>query len=573
MHEPESLEELLVIVTPRSLWTLISLIGVLIIVIAWGVFSRIPVTVDGFGILVKPGTIKTIQAMGSGTLFSIDGQIGDTIDAGEIIATLNEPDQLRQLNTDIARYNAKQEFNQNTFAIAQKKRNLEISLVNSTIDALKKETQSIDTLREKLEKKTKSNVKDEADSLEKNQRLLDDLFQSQKKQLEAVSQLIEEGAASDSQRLQMQATLTDTERRISELNMRRNNTEVRLLDTEQQDIRFDQELTQLNSRLQQELIRREKINQDFQIEEHRKNMELTELASSIRLTKERHFRQQNLYSTYPGKILEISSSVGESLKSGGRLAIIQADPSSTFKRIVFGEDVAKGKFSLVFDGRVTEEISFPTTNKIISNNLEKIGFREKFGNFEVITRQTGRSFDVILDNSNEFSLQIKDEKLFSEENIPSYALILNLGGEISDLELRHLCFFAIGDGKKVLKGMKIRMSPSNVERQRFGSIVGRVTSVSDYPVTSEGVLSLTGNKEVATALLEKGGTILVDATLNKKQDDPTKYQWTSKGYDGEITAGTTTTCRITVEERPPVTFVVPLLRKWLLGEANNAPPV
>ncbi|WP_420548092.1 hypothetical protein [Curvivirga sp.] len=573
LHEPESLDQLLVVVTPRSVWTLASLVGVLIVVIAWGLLSRIPVTVDGFGILVKPGSIKTVQALGSGTVFSIHADIGEQVDAGEVMAVLNDPDQARQLNTDIARYHAKQIFNQDTLEISRNKRDLEIALVNTTIKSLNDETLAIEALRNKLKSQTRSNAREEADSLERNQQLLDELYRSQKKQLDAITELIEEGAASDSQRLQMQATLTDTESRISEMNLRKNSTQVRLLDTEQQDIRFLQELTQLNSRLQQELIKREKINQEFEIEEHRKSMELTELAANIRLTKERHFRLQSVHSNYTGRVLEVSSSVGENLGSGERLAIMQIESTKPFKRLVIGEDVSKGTFSLVYDGFTTHDIHFPPTAEKIQNALLALGIFDQENTVRVEPIRNLRVFDIYSTNNTEYFLEVNDEDLLTENNIPSFATVMNLGGVVKDEDLKHLCFFTIGDGKKVQKGMKIRMSPSNVERQRFGSIVGEAISVSAYPVTSEGVLSLTGNKDVAAALLEKGGTILVTAKLNKNPDNPEKYQWTSKGYDGEITAGTTTSCRVTVEERPPITFVVPLLRKWLMGESNNAPPV
>ena len=45
-----------------------------------------------------------------------------------------------------------------------------------------------------------------------------------------------------------------------------------------------------------------------------------------------------------------------------------------------------------------------------------------------------------------------------------------------------------------------------------------------------------------------------------------------KRSDIELSAGTATTCRITVEQRRPITFAIPLLRKWFLGESDQAGP-
>jgi HlyD family secretion protein len=41
------------------------------------------------------------------------------------------------------------------------------------------------------------------------------------------------------------------------------------------------------------------------------------------------------------------------------------------------------------------------------------------------------------------------------------------------------------------------------------------------------------------------------------------YRWSSsKGPDSKLTAGTTASVRITVEERAPITFLLPFLREW-----------
>jgi len=57
--------------------------------------------------------------------------------------------------------------------------------------------------------------------------------------------------------------------------------------------------------------------------------------------------------------------------------------------------------------------------------------------------------------------------------------------------------------------------------------------------------------------------IQVVATLRKDAEAYTGYQWTSgKGPPGPLTAGTTASVRATVEFRRPISFVIPILRKW-----------
>ncbi|RVU33960.1 hypothetical protein EOI86_22815 [Hwanghaeella grinnelliae] len=573
MHEPESLDQLLVVVTPRSVWILASLAGVLVVALAWGFLSRIPVTVDGFGILVRPGSIKQIQSIGNGSVVSVRKDIGSLVNPGELIAIVNNPDQERRLDVDIAKYQSLRAFTDRTLEISARKRDLELELVNDTVASIEADRNSLMELRSRLSQQTGANAQKEIQSLEKNRKLLLNLYESQKKQLEDVTELVREGAVSDSQRLQLQATLTETENRLSELSLRRNSTDLRSIDNEQQDLRLKQEIEQLDAALQQEFIKRQRIEQDYDFEIHSKSVELNELSANIRLTKERQYRQQNVRSPYKGRTLEVSTSVGTNLGSGERVAILQIDSVQPFKRLVFADDAVSGTFTLSSATMQSEPIQFPPTAETLKQHLLAIGVFKKESSFDVVMQREFREYDIFTANPGEYYLEINDENLRSDGKIPTFATVLNLGGMIGDEELQHLCFFTIGDGKKVKQDMKVRISPANVERQRYGSIVGHVTDVSAYPVTSEGVLALTGNQEVASALLEKGGTILVTGALDKDPDTPGRYAWTSKGYDGPITAGTTTTCRITTEERPPITFVVPLLRKWIAGEGDDAPPI
>jgi hypothetical protein len=168
-------------------------------------------------------------------------------------------------------------------------------------------------------------------------------------------------------------------------------------------------------------------------------------------------------------------------------------------------------------------------------------------------------------------LEVRDAGLVDADGIPSFATIFEFGSVVLPEELRHLAFLQIGPGKRVQTGMEVRINPSNVERQRFGSMMGVVRKVSEFPVTVEGVVNLIGNTEVAKTLLEKGGTMLIEVELTPDPSTPTGFKWTSKGPDEPITAGTTTTSRITVETRAPISFALPLLRTWVLGDADRLP--
>jgi HlyD family secretion protein len=135
--------------------------------------------------------------------------------------------------------------------------------------------------------------------------------------------------------------------------------------------------------------------------------------------------------------------------------------------------------------------------------------------------------------------------------------------EDSNGKLLAVAYFPVSGGKKIEPGMEVRVTPATVERERYGSIVGKVLSVSPFPVTTDAVTNVVGNAEVAQTLSAGGSKIEVFAELAPDPATPTGYQWTSrKGPDIKVTAGTTGGVRATVEYRRPITLVIPILRRW-----------
>ena len=130
-------------------------------------------------------------------------------------------------------------------------------------------------------------------------------------------------------------------------------------------------------------------------------------------------------------------------------------------------------------------------------------------------------------------------------------------------KLLAVAYFQVSDGKKIEPGMEVRITPATIERERYGSIVGKVVSVSPFPVTTEAVANVVGNAEVAQILSAGGSKIELFAELAPDSSTATGYQWTSgRGPDIKITAGTTGAIRATVEHRRPIALVLPILRRW-----------
>ena len=147
--------------------------------------------------------------------------------------------------------------------------------------------------------------------------------------------------------------------------------------------------------------------------------------------------------------------------------------------------------------------------------------------------------------------------------------VVGSGARLASIDVREprgnlvcVTYFPVRDGKRVQPGMSIQVTPEMVKRERFGGILGKVSAVSVFPVTKEGAALLLGNAEVAERLLKNEPQIEVMAELEKDSSTYSGYKWSSsRGPHLLITAGTTTSGRVTVETRSPLTYILPLLRE------------
>ena len=133
--------------------------------------------------------------------------------------------------------------------------------------------------------------------------------------------------------------------------------------------------------------------------------------------------------------------------------------------------------------------------------------------------------------------------------------------------LKGLSYLAIKDGKRVKTGLAITITPDTVQRERFGGIIGRVEKVATLPSTREGILAAIGNADIAQTFGSNGAVIEIESALETDPNTVSGYKWSSsQGITDQITSGTTATVKITLEERAPITFVLPFLRE--LGGTN-----
>jgi hypothetical protein len=126
-----------------------------------------------------------------------------------------------------------------------------------------------------------------------------------------------------------------------------------------------------------------------------------------------------------------------------------------------------------------------------------------------------------------------------------------------------LSYFPIKQGEQVEPGMQVQIAPENVDVQMYGYLMGKVTDVSEFPLSNRSLLNHIRNQELVS-FMKQGGTTVIKVTVEPLKDPntPSGYRWTTPmGPPSFIEAGTICDVRIIVSHRKPISYLLPLLFK------------
>ncbi|MUG95836.1 NHLP bacteriocin system secretion protein [Scytonema sp. UIC 10036] len=205
------------------------------------------------------------------------------------------------------------------------------------------------------------------------------------------------------------------------------------------------------------------------------------------------------------------------------------------------------------------------SKRIEQENLETLN--NKVNQIQDVKRAIAQLAKQIIDNSQIVSLRsgcvLEISAFVGQVANPGTPLVsLNIADK--NTPMTAVSYFNVKDGKQIQPGMTVQITPDSVKRERFGGIVGKVTSVSPLPVTKEGAASIIGNPDLVAKILPTGGGDMeVRAEMVLDPSTFSGYRWSSsQGPKLNISAGTTTSIRVKVAEQAPITYVLPILREF-----------
>jgi HlyD family secretion protein len=93
LSTPEQLDRLIEVATPRGWLSLWAICGLLAAVVVWSLVGTLPTTITGKAILLPPRGVDEVYATGAGFVTEVLVREGDLVQAGQVVARIEEKSQ------------------------------------------------------------------------------------------------------------------------------------------------------------------------------------------------------------------------------------------------------------------------------------------------------------------------------------------------------------------------------------------------------------------------------------------------------------------------------------------------
>lgn len=135
---------------------------------------------------------------------------------------------------------------------------------------------------------------------------------------------------------------------------------------------------------------------------------------------------------------------------------------------------------------------------------------------------------------------------------------------VKNKQLRAIIYVPAIKGNKIKKDMVMKVVPSFIKPQEYGSIIGKVAYVSKYPSTKESMFKVFQNEYIVNALVKEGPQLEVQVILNQDENTFSGYAWTTpKGPDIKLSGGMMCYARAELEAKTPLELIIPKIKEAL----------
>lgn len=328
LSSPEQLDQLMQVVDPKAWLPLVTLGALLVVAVIWSIVGRIPITVKGEGVLIRPRKVVQFQSPGSGQLLALNVQVGDVVRKGDVLGTIDQADLRKQLQQDRAKIAELQAQNQDASSLQGQLSELDKKAIQQQRQTLQQRLQATQAVTPILKEKGIEAIQRDRLNLQQRLQAFQELGPTLKKRWEKRKQLLKEGVIEEDVVQQTQqeylnnlANIADAESQFKQLDVKEADSERQYLENLSTIADLKAKLRELDSKeasqAQQNLGT--STNRQNQIQEVKRNIGRIELQLQT---------NSKIISNYSGRILEIAATPGQVLSPGVSLGFINTENAS-----------------------------------------------------------------------------------------------------------------------------------------------------------------------------------------------------------------------------------------------------
>lgn len=620
LSSPEQLDKMIVI-TPPSFWIALTGAGLIIVTaLIWAIFGRLPVNVETQGIYVNNGGTYTVYSESAGIVEQISVKEGDIVEKGDVLAYLNSDDiqkKIEEFETRIANVEAITMESESDAVTADNKNLIDIKAQMLTVDQtllqneelLKLQTNNIATQRQKTSDAEQTKQEAEAayynslniygstdeqlaySEAQSNLANADSYLTAANSNLDQANISYNQASGQYQNTLNSYNKLTAQEEAlkkiVDEKQKAMNDTWLSLGNEGEVDVNnlesyyaiegMSESVTayvQAVENYNNCVTANQPVKEELQVYLDQYKLEL-DAAETAKKNYQEDVDYYNAQKDAAGKTYESAKTdylnCIASIEWGQNN---QAQLSNTYNLALSQYNSEKSKLESLEDAKAQLEVQVKSERQLTEKQIKTI-----YGQFEATKASI---IDQLNMECNQYKEQLEKCTIVSSVNgkVSNVAIVsgsaVNQGSELVKVQQGDkndnviVCYVALNFGKKITEGMKVLIYPTTVNKQEYGHMEATVEKVDSYVASTEDLRTQLGNDNLVEAFLQEGPVVAVVCRLKEDQNTSSGYYWSStKGKDLTLTEGTLVEASVVLEEKAPITMLIPYIKEKLTIQTGN----
>lgn len=579
LSSPEQLDRAIVI-TPPSFW--IALAGGFVIVLGallWAVFGRIPVNVESQGIYLNGEGVRSVYGEVDGIVAEVRVKEGDQIKEGDVVAVVGggeitgQIEKLGQRIESVERVTLKSRGdvatadNRSLLDLKDEQIGLEDAYTQAT-EALSKKRAELSAEQAK-ERELKARLDGQKNSYyyalgntgNSSAELIYSRRQSElanfQSEYSVAKQTADQAASEESQlRAQYDSQKKAVEALEKEIRDGSSSVSGSSIDDDDALAAKKEELSAAN--LELDALRRQLDSVSGRKEDAKK--ELDEAKNKLSAAESAFDAANNDYAAELSR--QSQSSVAQEI-AGNEYTQLVSDYAEQKSRV----EVLKQSIDSLEQEADSAETALNTQTERIQSSFDTT----KASLLDELNRELEQQMETL----KKYEIVSTQEGVV-QEVVSVTGAAVTAGSEIvkvkkdSGNQKEALCYMALGNGKKVVPGMKVMIYPTTVNKQEYGHMTGTVESVAGYVTSADEMKKRLGDDTLVQFFSSQGPVVEVVCSLEEDPDTASGYAWSSKkGRDVWLADGTVLEASIVVEKKAPITMVIPLIKSMFTESVSS----